>query len=64
MKRRTTLLLPMLAALPARAQAPIAFHTAGPGSAFLPYGEGVAAWLGRQGLALREQGIAVAATGG
>lgn len=55
MQRRPLLLLPLFAALPAAAQAPIAFHTAGAGSAFLPYGEGVAAWLGRQGLAVQVQ---------
>lgn len=53
MNRRSTLMLPLLAALPAGAQAPLAFPTAGAGSAFLPYGEGIAAWLGRQGLAVQ-----------
>lgn len=53
MQRRPLLLLPLLAAASAAAQTPIAFHTAGAGSAFLPYGEGVAAWLGRQGFAVQ-----------
>ncbi|TDH58112.1 hypothetical protein E2C06_34330 [Dankookia rubra] len=51
MRRRSLLSLPALAAsYPARAQAPLALLTAGPGSAFLPYGEGLAAFLGRQGI--------------
>ena len=52
MHRRAALLLPLLAALPAAAQAPLRFHTAGPGSAFLPYGEGMAAFLARQGVSV------------
>ena len=51
MRRRSLLSLPALAAsYPVRAQAPLALLTAGPGSAFLPYGEGLAAFLGRQGI--------------
>jgi TRAP transporter TAXI family solute receptor len=44
----------MLAALPARlhAQGALRLYTAGAGSAFLPYGEGLAAFLGRAGIAL------------
>jgi uncharacterized protein len=53
MLRRPLLTLPWLAALPAAAQPALAFHTAGAGSAFLPYGEGVAAWLARQRFAVR-----------
>jgi TRAP transporter TAXI family solute receptor len=53
MRRRSLLSLPALAAsYPARAQAPLALLTAGPGSAFLPYGEGLAAFLGRQGISV------------
>ena len=40
-----------LAALPAAAQAPLRLFTAGAGSAFLPYGEGLAAFLAKQGVA-------------
>jgi TRAP transporter TAXI family solute receptor len=51
MRRRSLLsLLALAASCPARAQAPLALLTAGPGSAFLPYGEGLAAFLGRQGI--------------
>jgi hypothetical protein len=35
-----------------RAEEPLPLHTAGPGSAFLPYGEGLAALLGRAGIAV------------
>jgi uncharacterized protein len=56
MQRRSLLPMPVLLALtasrPARAQASLALLTAGPGSAFLPYGEGLAAFLGRQGVAI------------
>lgn len=53
MRRRAALLLPTLMGLPAMAQTmPLKFYTAGPGSAFLPYGEGVAAYLSRQGITL------------
>jgi TRAP transporter TAXI family solute receptor len=53
MRRRPLLATPLaLAALPAGAQAPLRLFTAGPGSAFLPYGEGLAGFLARQGLAV------------
>jgi TRAP transporter TAXI family solute receptor len=42
----------LLAAVPAAGQAPLRFYTAGAGSAFLPYGEGLAAFVGRQGIAI------------
>ncbi len=38
------------AVTPAAAQTPLLLHTAGPGSAFLPYGTGVAAYLTRAGV--------------
>jgi TRAP transporter TAXI family solute receptor len=52
MRRRSLLATPALLALaaPARGQAPLQLYTAGPGSAFLPYGEGIAAYLGRHGI--------------
>lgn len=53
MHRRALLAAPLLAAsLPAAAQAPLTLYTAGAGSAFLPYGEGLAAFLARQGIAV------------
>jgi len=52
MNRRSLLATPVLAALPAAAQAPLKLYTAGAGSAFLPYGEGLAAFLARQGIAV------------
>jgi TRAP transporter TAXI family solute receptor len=53
MRRRPLLAMPLaLATAPARAQAPLRLFTAGAGSAFLPYGEGLAAFLARQGIAL------------
>ena len=56
MRRRPLLAASLLAAFPAgfpaRAQTPLRLHTAGAGSAFLPYGEGLAAFLARQGIAL------------
>jgi len=53
MRRRSLLATPALLALPARAQAPARpFYTAGPGSAFLPYGQALAAFLGTRGVAL------------
>jgi TRAP transporter TAXI family solute receptor len=55
MRRRVLLAAPLAAPLlarPAAAQAPLRLFTAGAGSAFLPYGEGLAAFLGRQGIAL------------
>lgn len=55
--RRRPLILSALAAAPtpARAQpsaAPVPFHTAGPGSAFLPYGEALARFLTTKGIAV------------
>ncbi len=54
MHRRKLLAAPLaLSAWPALAQeAPLTLYTAGSGSAFLPYGEGLAAFLARQGVAL------------
>jgi uncharacterized protein len=53
---RSLLLLPAFAmpgAAPAAAQnAPVIFMTAGDGSAFLPYGQGVAAWLAKKDIHL------------
>jgi TRAP transporter TAXI family solute receptor len=53
MRRRSLLATPaLMAALPVTAQAQaLQFHSAGPGSAFLPYAEGVARWLNQQGIA-------------
>jgi hypothetical protein len=54
MLRRLLLPLPfLLPTLAARGQAPLRLHTAGAGSAFLPYGEGLAAHLARQGIAVQ-----------
>jgi TRAP transporter TAXI family solute receptor len=52
MRRRTLLLATALAAAthPAAAEAPMPLYTAGPGSAFLPYGEALAAFLARRGV--------------
>lgn len=51
MHRRPLLTAPLaLAAMPARGQAPLRLYTAGAGSAFLPYGEGLAAFLAKQGV--------------
>ena len=47
MRRRPLLLLPLMAPLSAAAQTPLRFYTAGPGSAFLPYGEGLAGMLAK-----------------
>src|SRR5579863_8261275 len=46
--------LALFADAPARAETatPVAFMTAGDGSAFLPYGEGVAAYLAPKGIAV------------
>jgi hypothetical protein len=53
MQRRTLLAASLAATHPAWAQeAPLTLFTAGPGSAFLPYGEGLAAFLARQGITL------------
>ena len=52
MRRRPLLLLPLMAPLSAAAQTPLRFYTAGPGSAFLPYGEGLAGLLARRGVAV------------
>jgi TRAP transporter TAXI family solute receptor len=52
MRRRPLLLLPMLAPFAAAAQAPLRFYTAGAGSAFLPYGEGLTAFLAKRGVAV------------
>jgi hypothetical protein len=52
MHRRALLASPFLAAIPAAAQAPLRLYTAGPGSAFLPYGEGLAAFLAKAGIAV------------
>lgn len=52
MQRRALLASPLAAALPARAQGALRLYTAGAGSAFLPYGEGLAAFLARQGITL------------
>jgi TRAP transporter TAXI family solute receptor len=53
MHRRTLLATSLLAATPALAQEPpLTLFTAGEGSAFLPYGEGLAAFLARQGVTL------------
>jgi TRAP transporter TAXI family solute receptor len=55
MRRRTLMLATpaILSATGARAQAaPLPFYTAGPGSAFLPYGEAVARFLATRGVAL------------
>ena len=52
MRRRPLLALPLLAALPAQAQPALKLHTAGAGSAFLPYGEGLARFLATQGIAI------------
>ena len=56
MRRRSLLpvsvLLASAALCGARAQSPLVLLTAGPGSAFLPYGEGLATFLGRQGIAV------------
>lgn len=52
MHRRALLATPIAAALPARAQGVLRLYTAGAGSAFLPYGEGLAAFLARQGITL------------
>lgn len=54
MQRRSlsALALASLAPGAAQAQAPLALYTAGAGSAFLPYGEGLAAQLGRAGIAV------------
>ena len=53
MRRRNLMALAALAPGVARAQAPapVALWTAGPGSAFLPYGEGLARHLARAGIA-------------
>jgi TRAP transporter TAXI family solute receptor len=53
MHRRALLATPLTAALPAAAQPPLRFYTAGAGSAFLPYGEGMAAFLARQGVTVQ-----------
>ena len=54
MHRRHLLAAPLLAAArPAAAQPVLSLYTAGAGSAFLPYGEGLAAFLGRQGIPIR-----------
>lgn len=55
--RRRPLIVAVLAASPASAQtapaqAPVPFHTAGPGSAFLPYGEALARFLATKGIAV------------
>jgi TRAP transporter TAXI family solute receptor len=54
MLRRSLLLTPpaLLAASQARAQAGRPFYTAGPGSAFLPYGEALARFAASRGIAL------------
>jgi TRAP transporter TAXI family solute receptor len=53
MHRRPLLAAPLgLLASSAVAQPPLRLFTAGPGSAFLPYGEGLAAFLARQGVAV------------
>lgn len=54
MRRRAMLASPMLAVLPTtiRAQGALRLYTAGAGSAFLPYGEGLAAFLARGGVAV------------
>jgi hypothetical protein len=53
MQRRHLIALPLVTLpLAARAQAPLRLYTAGAGSAFLPYGEGLAAHLARQGVAV------------
>jgi TRAP transporter TAXI family solute receptor len=53
MHRRHLIAAPVLALpLAARAQAPLRLYTAGAGSAFLPYGEGLAAHLARRGVAV------------
>jgi TRAP transporter TAXI family solute receptor len=56
MRRRPLVLSALSAAAPAGAQpaaaAPIPFHTAGPGSAFLPYGEALARFLATRGVAV------------
>lgn len=52
MRRRALLATPLLTAVPAVAQPALRLHTAGPGSAFLPYGEGMAAFLARQGISV------------
>ena len=51
MRRRGLMALAALAPGLAQAQAPVALWTAGPGSAFLPYGEGLARHLGHAGIA-------------
>lgn len=57
MHRRSILYVPLTIALPAQAQtqtqAGLRLYTAGAGSAFLPYGEGLAAFLARQGIVLQ-----------
>lgn len=54
--RRAVLAGPVLLGGTARAQplpgGPLLLHTAGAGSAFLPYGEGLARWLGAGGIAI------------
>jgi TRAP transporter TAXI family solute receptor len=50
MHRRALIATPLLSALPAAAQGALRLYTAGPGSAFLPYGEGLAAYLATQGV--------------
>ncbi len=51
MQRRHLIALPLVTLpLAARAQAPLRLYTAGAGSAFLPYGEGLAAHLARGGV--------------
>jgi hypothetical protein len=54
MRRRALLATPLLA-LPAAGQEPLRLYTAGAGSAFLPYGEGLAAFLARHGIAVSVQ---------
>ena len=54
MRRRSLLALPALIALPAMAQTAPGrpFYTAGPGSAFLPYGEALARFAATKGMTL------------